>query len=434
MQWWLDHALKDLSEISRYSRSTHPLEPHKKASIEAFRHFGEDGIQFLVDAAYRYSTDHQLINAWYQFLNLAPWNMQRALKEEAMYRAGVAMEILKEIGISYEQAKSLAEAQLDSRILNHRSTALHLYHSVTNEPALLAEKMGPYLQDSNLWARYIAHLTFQKIKPEIAKDYFESMLPSATTLSAATSSPMTLAAFAAHSEAITQHLMTQSQGPQGTAAWMAGLALVHAYPEEKAYLDALKQSLDPSKRKEMLRFLHLLKQWPYSMESLAPVLVENATSCKDFDLIRRTAEVLRHHGISLDPLVPKLHTLLYFRPPSTKGRVSTIQFDDLYAASFLLEIDPEDPKVWHYFEDLFTHILPTYSSKSNQSIPGIPGYHRAYLESLAPYHRKAAALRDRSTTVREQDLEDSMTWVTHLQINHHLIPSDRFQTMAAFDD
>lgn len=424
MEWWLDYANTQDGRSYWYARPVQPS-PVKKESIEAFRAFGDPGVAFLCEEAYKSSTTNALVSVVQKALKWTPWYKRRDFREERINISGTAGYLLSDMGISYKQAEKLAHPKLQSPNPNTRDSVTWIYHLVTNRLDVIAEKTAPFLTHTNSSSRFWAIRTMEKLSPENARVCYPGLADPIHLVTRQTEYFHILAKFAADSPEIKKRLLELTGSPEPRVAIQVHLALVHGYPEESSHRERLIELVRADIESNHTSCLGILRNWPHPISLLHPILIELVQSSQKPDEYLQIIELLRQRDADLSPFIPKLHLLLTFSPFENEYGFFSVRNRDITAMALLLEHNLDDEKVWAYLEDLFGQMLPPFAEKRDKQSRGMINMandRARFLQRMAQHHAPAAQLIEKLPLAKVRFGRRSFSWIDTLLRRHHLIP------------
>ncbi len=401
--------------------------PHKQQAVEAFRSFGEEGTAFLAESEYRDSFRNLPKNNWIlETLSNLPWNNHRDLVSETHYRSQLARDILEETGLSFEHAQRIIQPRLEASDPLKQASVIGIFQCVTNQFDSLAITVAPYINHPNGWIAQMASNTMLKVGRTNAEPHFRLMTTGKHSRRFAAYYQM-LATYAPYSTDIKNHLQTLSKASDKWVSGYALLALAHAFPEDPTPVKELTLRIENGFKAKEPHLISPLSTWPLATPSLHGFLIHHAQESEKTNLCIEIINLLYKHQVDLTPLIPKLQSFLYYAPHHN-GYFYSVGAQDTIAATYLLEMNKEDPKVWFYFVDLFGNILPPFEKQgdnNSKSIVSLSKPRASFLQFLAPYHENAARIVKKYPLAQVEESERMNHWQKGQLIQHKLIPPNK---------
>lgn len=424
MEWWLDYA--NAPDAMYYWQSPPAkASPRQRECIDAFQTFGDPGVIFLCEEAYKSNRTNAFVSVVQKALKWTPWYKRRDFREERKRKSGTAGYLLSAMGISYQQAEKLAQPKLQSPNPNTQDSVTWIYHLVTNRLDLIAEKTAPFLTHTNATSRFWAIRTLKNLNPENARVCYPGLADPIHLIKRQAEYFHILAKFAADSPEIKKRLLDLKSSPEPSVAIQVYLALVHGYPEDLSYQERLIELVKSDVESSHTSCLGILRNWPYSITPLHSVLIELVQASNKPDEYLQIVELLRLGDVDLAPVIPQLHSLLYFSPFENEYGFYSVRSRDITAMALLLTNNLEDKKVWAYLEDLFGQMIPPIADKQDKQSKGTISMARdraVFLQRLAQHHDKAEKVLNNLPLARIQLEDHEFMWIDSLLRKHHLIP------------
>lgn len=350
IEWWFDQYADDFT----FSVQRHYLPPtsRQEDALEAFRHFGKPGVEYLVDQFAIGFDPPVMFPIVYQVLESFPWNRNLKAKQQDrwMYGSEAAVELLNELGIPYDWADQLGrEAVRASSHRNAMAMEVHLLSVATNEFDQLSKRFSAGLTHRDDW--YVQLCLKTLVEKNLNTDAVIPLLLE-RDLTRISNGALVLryAAVAPKSPRIRAKLELLIDSENLNTAFMAALAGMYSVDLHDRSLAVIQSVFDKASamedgyRKHLYFMLTLLKIWPHSLGDIMPLLKDLAGS-SDAAFIS-VIEILMDHQEDVTPFLPKMRQLINQQNLPADFR----EVEKVLLAFFLLKHDFNDPAVWSFLD------------------------------------------------------------------------------------
>lgn len=376
MNRWFERYLEDFT-FNTYNHRL-PMSKKQEEAIQAFRYFGESGVQFLVrdlDSVLMEFPKDALV---YKILKMLPWNSQRDFRMEWMRRAEGTVDLFWKVGLPYDWAVQYGrQATQTTTQTNAFALEMIILNGATNQNDLIVAKTLPYVTSTNSQMRYLTTRILSKTNISA-----HAAIPSLLNLPPPRNHNLyQLCANLAPTSPEIQTLLEKwllSDDPY--IVFHAALAAMRVDGNQERSVQRIEQSIERALEDKVGRNKHTLNSmlrtlvhWPYSIEPLIPTLTHLANR-SDAHLDRIT-DILYDHQIDISPLFPKIKNLLQQKDQR-----------NFRLCLFMLHQDFEDPTAWLYLDQTMAQLGTTIPIMCNET---------ALIQLLAPHSPKAQDLLNR---------------------------------------
>jgi hypothetical protein len=121
----------------------------QKEALDAFQHFGTDGLNYLIDLATQDYKSLKFVEGIESILESLPWRSRGSFEVARYHQIVTSWELLKQLGVSFELAQSYGESfkgESDPKML---AKAITPFQWVTNNFDEVGNKISYYLDHEN---------------------------------------------------------------------------------------------------------------------------------------------------------------------------------------------------------------------------------------------------------------------------------------------
>ena len=386
MQYWFDVYTKDGVQEHPH-KPIPPLTSAQKEALDAFQHFGTDGLNYLIDLATQDYKPSKFVEGIESILESLPWRSRGSFEMARYHQIVTSWELLRQLGVPFELAQSYGESfkgESDPKIL---AKAITPFQWVTNNFDEVGNKISYYLDHENSSLRWNAHRALENmsVSTEIhAKDWAERLTEHANYY--------LMAKWAKKSSVFEEDLLTRSQSSKPRESFKAIACLATAFPDAPKYRKQLLEHLTitpkstASEAAGVQSNIYFLIAIDFPFQTIYPELIEIAKNA-DMALLA-IAELLQDENLDVKPLLSSLEKVL--AGAATKYH----HFNQhLTASLFLLQQELHDAKAWSSIEQACAG--PVKGGTQQDQFIGI-------VQSLAPHCKEAQDIIERNPGVSKK--------------------------------
>ena len=386
MQHWFDVYARD--GVQEYAnKPIPPLTSAQKEALEAYQHFGTNGLVYLIDLATQDYKPSKFVEGIESFLESLPWRSRGSFEVARYYQVITSCELLRQLGVPFELVQSYGESFKDESDPKMLAKSIAPFRWATNNFDAIGNKIADYLDHENSSVRWNAHRALENMSIHIeipTKDWAERL----------TEHPnyYLMAKWAKKSSVFEEHLLTRSQSSKPRESFKAIACLATAFPDSLKYRQQLLEHLTLTQKstaseaagvKSHISFLAAIG---FPFQTIYTELVETAKNA-DIALLD-LAVLLQDESLDVTPLLSRLEKVL----ASTATKYHHFN-PHLTASLFLLQQDIHDAKAWLAINQACTG--PVKGGTQQDQFIGI-------VQALAPHCKEAQDIIERNPEVSKK--------------------------------